>query len=74
MISMEVHVNSQLIGHVYARNIGYSATNTGYSVYDVKFYEPEGDLHDMKIEHKREDGWKVLMKKILYESIVRDMK
>ena len=66
MFSVEVKINSQLVGHVYCRNV--RDVNIDICEYEYRYYEPEtGKVFDGSLNHKRSEGIKVLIRKILVE-------
>lgn len=65
MFSLEIRVNSQLIGHIYCRNITTNITQKT-SLYKYNYYRPEeGEIHSGQVEHYRDEGIEKLIKIIL---------
>lgn len=67
MFSVEIKVNSQLVGHIYCRNVGSVSTDLEDKCeYKYRYYEPEsGDLFKGDVIHRRPDGIRNLVNKII---------
>jgi hypothetical protein len=65
MLSVEIRVNSQLISHIYVRNIGPNPGRHDYA-YEYRYYEPEsGRVVEDTVVHARDAGAGALVQKVL---------
>jgi hypothetical protein len=62
MITAEIRVNAQLVGHIYCVNTG-NHTN-GWHKYRYEYYRPDGGIIKGEIEHFRDNGAIALVKEI----------
>ena len=67
MFSIEIRVNTQLIGHIYCRNVTPNDQDLDdINVYKYNYYKPEtGEVYSGHVKHKRDDGIERLVQIIL---------
>lgn len=70
MVSIEIRVNTTLIGYIYVKNITdepYCFDPTINHIYTFEYYKPESDSELIKerISHRRDLGIEKLIKKII---------
>jgi hypothetical protein len=65
VFSVEIRMNTLLVGYVYARRLAHEVQPDEY-LYKYEYYRPEsGQVETGEITHKREDGIETLAYKIL---------
>jgi len=74
MITMEIKINGVPIATGYAVNDGLLYKDEDITSYRCEIHEIDNniDCQTFYVEHKREEGWKILIRKILLESIERE--
>jgi hypothetical protein len=64
VFSLEIRVNTALVGYVYARNLAREV-RPGEYLYKYEYYRPEsGQVETGEVMHKREDGIESLTARI----------
>ena len=68
MLSVEIKINGNMIGHIYARNTTPTTKAVGLNLYTSEYYKPElRSVVKGEITHEREAGIEKLVGKILLE-------
>ncbi len=68
MFSIEIRLNSILIGHIYGRNIKTISFEPEICEYSYKYYKPEdSSVIEGKIKHERNKGIDSLTEKIFLD-------
>ena len=73
MFSIEVRVNSQLVSHIYVRNVGLGVdVDDPANLYSYRYYESEtGKQKRGVVFHKRGDGINVLTN-IIFNDLLKE--
>jgi len=67
MFSVEIRVNTQLIGHIYCRNVTSSKQDLDdINVYKYNYYKPEtGEVYSGHVKHDKKNSIERLVQIIL---------